>query len=630
MFKTVGAESMQTFERERRQPDQQMSPGPARHHRTTSETTQHSQLIPRLQGSLGNQETQRLSQTQPAHGFGPTQAGRGRPSHVQAKPKVDTPGDSFEQEADRVSDHLMHTSEAQPQRDCACGGDCSECGAERDAAGARPSSSNIEQPVPDALRQHMERSLGADFSDVRIHTGAEAARKAEEIGAKAFTRGSDIYINEGHFDPQSAEGRKLIAHELVHVLQQRGADGSTPDVQRIPKSEDELEGTSPRYSYSENCGWLDWGHINPTLAKHLIEAVAEASRKMFRKETPQRTATYYKPKLVYEDTCPADYARGERARSRSDTGALDIVSPGNGMKEYRLSGFEVGKADTGKLQSHIETIDNDVRATAEAHTPPFSVPYEIFVNGYSDCIDEPKNTALRKERATQVYYDLYTSVASKYYLKSHSGASLNEFMETNATEEGRRKNRGVSVLTLPDYSVEPEEFETPYMEAKFKKWFVDAGLTRVKSMFTLYRSLDYNEQLGVALWIFKNLSVKFEEEQLWTESVGHSYFSEEDLPSNLIGFYMAAQGVEPADVRAKIGPICDVYEPYMSKVMYRMWRWNQNRDFIGLGTQNTWPGEFAAITPISPGKPIYELIGYEGASAWSWFFEDAEGHRSER
>lgn len=621
---------MQTFMRERRQPDRQMSPDPARHHRMTSATTHHSQFSPRLQGALGNQEMQRLSQTQPALDFSRTLAGHGRPSNVQAKPKLDTLGDRFEQEADRISDHVMHMSEAQPQRDCACGGACPECSAEGDDAGAQPSSSNSEHPMPDSVREHMERALGADFSDVRIHTGAEAARRADEIGARAFTQGSDIYINEANFDPQSAKGRKLLAHELAHVIQQRGADGSTPDVQRIPKSEKELEGTEPRYSYSENCGWLDWGHINPTLAKRLIEAVTEASRKMFRKETPQRTATYYQPKLVYEDTCPADYARGERARSRHDTGSLEIVSPGNGMKEYRLSGFEIGKADTGKLQSNIETIDNDVRATAEAHTPPFSVPYEIFVHGYSDCIDEPKNTALRKERARQVYFDLYTSVASKYYLKSYSGESLNEFMDTNATEEGRRKNRGVIILALPDYSVEPEEFETPSMEARFKKWFIDAGLTKVKSMFTLYRSLDYNEQLGVALWIFKNLSVKFEEEQLWTESVGHSYFSEEDLPSNLIGFYMAVQGVEPAEVRAKVGPICDVYPPYMSKVMYRMWRFDQNRDFIGRGTQNTWPGEFASITPISPGKPIYELIGYEGASAWSWFFEDAEGHRSER
>lgn len=600
---------MQTFVREQGQPDRQVSPGPSRHRKATSDADSPTHFIPHRHGSAGNQAVQRLLTT----------ASHQSPPPLQAKPKLDTPGDSYEQEADHVSDRVMNASE--PQSSHAAG---------RSDAQPQPAANDVERPVPDPVRRQMEAALGADFGNVRIHTGAEAGRRADQLGARAFTRGSDIYINEGNFDPQSPAGRKLLAHELVHVQQQRGANGSAPDVQRIPKSEDELEGTAPRYSYSENCGWLDWGHINPMLAKGVIEAVTEASRKMFRKETPQRVATYHQPKVVYEDTCPADYARGERSRSRSDAGLLDIVSPGYGIKEYRLSGFEVGKADTGKLQGHIEAIDNDVKATVEAQSPPFSVPYEIFVHGYSDCLDAPKNTALRKERASQVYYDLYTGVAAKYYLKSHREASLNEFMESNETEEGRRKNRGAMVLAVPDYSVEPEDFETPYMEAKFKKWFVDAGLTRVKSMLRLNRSLDYNEILGVAMWIFQNLSVKFEEEQQWTERLGASSFSEEDLPSNLIGFYMAAQGVEPAQVRATVGPICDVYPPFMSKVMYRMWRWDKNMSFIGRGTENSWPGEFASIIPISPGQPIYELIGYEGSAAFSWFFEDAEGHRSER
>ncbi len=52
--------------------------------------------------------------------------------------------------------------------------------------------------------------------------------------------------------------------------------------------------------------------------------------------------------------------------------------------------------------------------------------------------------------------------------------------------------------------------------------------------------------------------------------------------------------------------------------------------FIPPGFENVWPAEFSSITPIPPSKNLYELIGYEGNTALTWFFEDAEGHRSER
>ncbi|MEM7744209.1 MAG: DUF4157 domain-containing protein [Pseudomonadota bacterium] len=73
------------------------------------------------------------------------------------------------------------------------------------------------QTLPDDVRSHMEGALGADFSDVRVHVGPQAA----SIGALAFTTGSDIYFAPGQYQPGSAAGRHLIGHELAHVVQQR-------------------------------------------------------------------------------------------------------------------------------------------------------------------------------------------------------------------------------------------------------------------------------------------------------------------------------------------------------------------------------------------------------------------------
>ncbi|MGJ7419539.1 DUF4157 domain-containing protein [Streptomyces cinereoruber] len=70
-------------------------------------------------------------------------------------------------------------------------------------------------PLDEAPRTDMEARLGADFSDVRLHTGAAARRSAAEIGARAYTSGSHVVIGDGGDD------RHTLAHELTHVVQQR-------------------------------------------------------------------------------------------------------------------------------------------------------------------------------------------------------------------------------------------------------------------------------------------------------------------------------------------------------------------------------------------------------------------------
>ena len=83
--------------------------------------------------------------------------------------------------------------------------------ARRDGAGA---------PLPAATRAAMEARLGADLSGVRVHAGGEAARVARGIGANAFTVGQGVYFGENRWAPGSAEGDRLLAHELAHAVQQ--------------------------------------------------------------------------------------------------------------------------------------------------------------------------------------------------------------------------------------------------------------------------------------------------------------------------------------------------------------------------------------------------------------------------
>ena len=77
------------------------------------------------------------------------------------------------------------------------------------------------QPLPPPLRGEMEADLGADLGDVRVHADGAAAAAAAGMRAKAYTVGTDIVFSAGRFDPQTHEGRWLLAHELSHVVQQR-------------------------------------------------------------------------------------------------------------------------------------------------------------------------------------------------------------------------------------------------------------------------------------------------------------------------------------------------------------------------------------------------------------------------
>ncbi len=92
-------------------------------------------------------------------------------------------------------------------------------GAERAVAAA---SSSSGMSLPDHLMRKFESSLGADLSGVRVHTGEVSAAANDAVGAKAYTMGSDIHFAVGQYDPSSADGEHLLAHEVAHTVQQGG------------------------------------------------------------------------------------------------------------------------------------------------------------------------------------------------------------------------------------------------------------------------------------------------------------------------------------------------------------------------------------------------------------------------
>lgn len=90
-------------------------------------------------------------------------------------------------------------------------------------------SSSCGSPLPDSLRGKFEGSLGVDLSRVRAHVGEASATANESVNARAYAVGDDIHFGAGEYDPSSADGQHLIAHEVAHTVQQSG--GSNDQLQ---------------------------------------------------------------------------------------------------------------------------------------------------------------------------------------------------------------------------------------------------------------------------------------------------------------------------------------------------------------------------------------------------------------
>ena len=257
-----------------------------------------------LQRTIGNQAVQKLLQAEPdGHEAVSDATASGRFGHdfsqipvhakasvkIQPKLAVNTPGDIYEQEADRVSDEVMHMPEPQLQRACPSSPLCPQCqtkqpGEEHDRLlTKRVQASDAGQiaapPIVDeilnspgqaldsATRAFMEPRFGRDFSNVRVHTDSRAAESADAVQATAYTVGSHLVFAQGQYALGAASGRQLIAHELTHVAQQQVPD---PVVRRQPAPKPIWKDIWPRFQAAKAS--------DPTTATTLAEQLAAAAR----------------------------------------------------------------------------------------------------------------------------------------------------------------------------------------------------------------------------------------------------------------------------------------------------------------------------------------------------------------
>lgn len=333
------------------------------------------------------------------------------PTFVQPKLTVNQPGDAHELEADRMAEHVVQRAPMKPDEEPAQ----RKAGPEEEnvqrqpekeadkpvqrkadpeeekiqkkeepeedktvqrkkspAGSATPSAAPVSaqqlhrtkgqgSPLPKATLAEMAQAFGHDFHSVRVHTTSQAEQLSRNLRAQAFTHGTDIYFNAGKYNPATTDGKRLLAHELTHVVQQKGHTLET--VQRYPVPGelpcndivDWLDGNSPyRPEWAQTaCTYAFNGQLAirfDTQADGTVQATVSGS-----------------PRLSVSKSCPID-APAWSPTARPNRAAE--VAAWNAMKQQLMTHERehqrIGEEQRLVLQTAFRTIQFQVTGSNQA------------------------------------------------------------------------------------------------------------------------------------------------------------------------------------------------------------------------------------------------------------------------
>jgi hypothetical protein len=160
---------------------------------------------------------------------------------IEEQQAVERRNEAFEQEADKMAERVMGMSSVVAGQEAASGTSLDNPG-------------GPGQPLSSESRDFFEPRFGYDFSEVRIHSDTGAAQSAAALHANAYTLGNDIVFNEGRYAPHGSEGKRLLAHELTHVVQQSGGKDNTGTEGKQGGNALQSEGTAQNAAVSATSG----------------------------------------------------------------------------------------------------------------------------------------------------------------------------------------------------------------------------------------------------------------------------------------------------------------------------------------------------------------------------------------
>lgn len=266
---------------------------------------------------------------------------------------------------------LLHHSQAMLQRKCACGkrsagGECSVCSKKKNMLQRKPGKvtgkvksddsvgmgqtsastftsppsvdrvlSSSGRPLESSLRKDMENHFDRDFSRVRVHSGTAAEQSAREVNANAYTAGNNIIFGTGQFAPGTHGGRRLIAHELTHVVQQQSTDNALQSKLKVGPVDDKYEREADRIADSLM-------NDNSEVARHITPVIPNIQRDCGVQAIDEPTDCDFRPgnaeglRYLFVVNCD-DFERGNEDDLRIDAAN---IQPGEIVEIHGLASAE--------------------------------------------------------------------------------------------------------------------------------------------------------------------------------------------------------------------------------------------------------------------------------------------------
>jgi len=275
-------------------------------------------------------------------------------------------------QSDRPSDmptDIERRNEASRQRNAAGDGDDGAVSDTQVPDIVRAVVSSRGTSLNESVQREMTSKMGGSFEDVRVHTGARAAKAAEAINARAFTVGNHIAFNNGEYDPGSTEGQRLLAHELTHVRQQ--TDGAVSLLPADEASQADDLATTPRA---------------------VVDRESDAETAGPRTVRRLGTAMHVQPKLqVGSLSSPAEREaeRVAEAVVRSDKDVSDSGIRG-GPSSAGIQRQPKDGADTGASGESSTQEEPDTGTSESSDSAIVTVEFNAFIPGsYGPWVPEP-------------------------------------------------------------------------------------------------------------------------------------------------------------------------------------------------------------------------------------------------
>ena len=213
-------------------------------------------------------------------------------------------------------------------------------------AGSIQAKRGTGQSLDESTRRDLEPALGASFEDVRVHTDAESDSLNRAVNAEAFTTGRDIFFRSGNYNPGSSDGRKLLAHELTHVVQQRTAPPQDDMTVSSPQDESEQEASHVADSLGSAGAASATAAVAREMSPEEEELPAESvAREEAMPEEEELPAQAIAREMAPEEEEPAQAIAREEAMPEEEELPAQAIAREMGPEEEELPAQAIARAE---------------------------------------------------------------------------------------------------------------------------------------------------------------------------------------------------------------------------------------------------------------------------------------------